>query len=79
MTATSWRADPLSFGTDAERRHQLVEESVVMVRRKNDDNLRVEVFDELPCLRECAVDVIKEVLRRPGQIEQRAVGHTAQG
>ena len=72
-------ADPLSLGTDAERRHQLVEEAVVVVRRENDDDLRVEVFDELPRRRECAVDVIKEVLRRPGQIEQRAVGHAAQG
>ena len=72
-------ADPLSFGTDAERRHQLVEEAVVVVRRKNDDDLRVEVRDEIFCLRECAANVIKKVLRRPGQIEQWAVGHAAQG
>ena len=72
-------ADPLRVGADAERWHQLVEEAVVVVGGEDDDELRVEAFDEFPCLRERAVDVVKEVLRRPGQIQQRAVGHTAQG
>ncbi len=72
-------ADALGVGADAERRHRPVEEAVVVVGGKDDDDLRVEVCDEIPCLREGAVDVVKEVLRRPGQIEQWAVGHAAQG
>ncbi len=62
-------ADALRVQTDAERRHQLVEEAVVVVGGEDDDELRVEALDEFPCARKRGVDVIKEVLRRPGQIQ----------
>ena len=72
-------AHTLRAGADAKRWHQLVKKAVVVVWCKDDDNLGVEVFDKLPCLGERDVNVVKEVLRRPWQIQQRAVGHTAQG
>ena len=62
-------ADALRVGADTERWHQLVEEAVVVVGSKDDDDVGVEVRDEIPCLAQRAVDVIKEVLRRSGQIQ----------
>ena len=41
-------ADSLRFGANAERWHQLVEEAVVVVGSKDDDDLRVEVCRRNP-------------------------------
>ena len=61
--------DTLRVRAYAERWHQFVEEAVVVVGGKDDDELRVEAIDEFSCLRERGVDVVKEVLRRPWQIQ----------
>jgi len=51
--------------TDTERRHRLVEEPVVMIRGKDDDEFGVVIVDELSRLPDRAIDIVKQVLRRP--------------
>ena len=73
-------ADARGRGADAERRHQPVEEPVVVVRREDDDQFGV--VSRATNSRACAsadVDVVKEILRRSRKIQQRAVRHAAQG
>ncbi len=62
-------ADPNRLGADAERRHHPVEDAVVVVRRENDDKLRVVFADELAGVRECGAYLVKEILRRSRKIQ----------
>ena len=71
-------ANPVGVHAYTERRHHLVEEPVVVIRREDDHEFGVVIFDECARLGDRALDVVKQVPRRPGKIQERAVGHTAQ-
>ena len=47
--------------SDAERRHEPVEESVVVVRGEDHHEFRIEVAREVARIRQCRVDVVKEL------------------
>ena len=64
---------------DAELRHQLVEEAVVVVRAEDDDQFRVVLGDELAGGGERGLDVRGQFSRRLRELQQRAVRHRARG
>ena len=60
---------------DAELRHQLVEEAVVVVRAEDDDQFGVVLGDELAGGGERGFDVRGQFSRRLRELQQRAVRH----
>ena len=60
---------------DAELRHQLVEEPVVVVRSEDHDQFGVVLGDELAGGGERGLDVRGQLSRRLRQLQQRAVRH----
>ena len=58
-------ANSAGVQADTERRHHLIEEPVVVIGGKYDDELGVEFLHEPSRLRDCAVYVVKQILRRP--------------
>jgi hypothetical protein len=62
-------ADSHRLGADAERRHQPVEEPVVVVRGEDDNELWVVRAHELAGYVQRRVDVVKQILRRSRKIQ----------
>ena len=62
-------ADALCRGADAERRHRLVEEPVVMIGREDDHQFGVVSGDEVARPAKGGLDVVKEILRRSRKIQ----------
>jgi hypothetical protein len=71
-------ADGRGREADAELRHQLVEEAVVVVRAEDDDQFRVVVGDELPGRGERGLHVLGQLSRWVRELQERAVRHRAE-
>jgi hypothetical protein len=64
---------------DAELRHQLVEEAVVVVGTEDHDQFRVVLLDERAGGLERGLDVRGQLSRRLRELQQRAVRHRDEG
>ena len=70
--------DRLGGRADAEARHHVVEEPVVVVRPEHHDQLRVELGDERPRTRQRLVDALARFRRGFGEPHQGRMGHRDQ-
>jgi hypothetical protein len=79
---TGWRvvvADRLGRRSDAERRHHVVKEAVVVIRAEDHDQLGREIGDEGPGVIEGGLDPLARLAGGLGEPHERRVRHRHEG